>query len=154
MGFSRQEYWSGLSFPSAGDLPNPGIEPVSLVSPALAGGFFTAEPPGQKSEGDRPWKSYLQSGGSSLSGGVQGQGRSAEDDVGEFCVQSEAGLGNLKESQDSGLSLAKLPFLGLDSKNRGGVISFPHRFLPLHLHFLCPQVKIRMSSWLGCALTL
>ena len=78
----------------------------------------------------------------------------AEDDVGEFCVQSEAGLGNLKESQDSGLSLAKLPFLGLDSKNRGGVISFPHRFLPLHLHVLCPQVKIRMSSWLGCTLTL
>ena len=38
MGFSRQEYWSGLSFPSPGDLPNPGIEPVSLV---LAGGFFT-----------------------------------------------------------------------------------------------------------------
>ena len=35
MGFSRQEYWSGLPFPSPGDLPNPGIEPVSLVSPAL-----------------------------------------------------------------------------------------------------------------------
>ena len=41
MGFSRQEYWSGLTFPSPGDLPNPGIEPVSLVSPALAGRFFT-----------------------------------------------------------------------------------------------------------------
>ena len=41
MGFSKQEYWSGLSFPSPGDLPNPGIEPVSLTSPALAGGFFT-----------------------------------------------------------------------------------------------------------------
>ena len=38
MGFSRQEYWSG--FPSPGDLPDPGIEPVSLVSPAVAGGFF------------------------------------------------------------------------------------------------------------------
>ena len=38
MGFSRQEHWSGLTFPSPGDLPNPGIEPVSLV---LAGGFFT-----------------------------------------------------------------------------------------------------------------
>ena len=37
-GFSRQEYWSGLPFPSPGDLPNPGIEPVS---PALAGRFFT-----------------------------------------------------------------------------------------------------------------
>ena len=41
MGFSRQEYWSGLPFPSLGDLPNPGIEPTSLTSPALAGGFFT-----------------------------------------------------------------------------------------------------------------
>ena len=41
MGFSRQEYWSGLPFPSLGDLPNPGIKPVSLVSLALAGGFFT-----------------------------------------------------------------------------------------------------------------
>ena len=37
MGFSRQEYWSGLPFPSPGDLPNPGIKPTSLASPALAG---------------------------------------------------------------------------------------------------------------------
>ena len=41
MEFSRQEYWSGLSFPSSGDLPDPGIKPMSLTSPALAGGFFT-----------------------------------------------------------------------------------------------------------------
>ena len=41
MEFSRQEYWSGLPFPMPGDLPDPGIEPVSLVSPAPAGGFFT-----------------------------------------------------------------------------------------------------------------
>ena len=41
MGFSRQEYWSGLPCPSPGDLPNPGIEPTSLNSPALAGRFFT-----------------------------------------------------------------------------------------------------------------
>ena len=40
MGFSRQEYWSGLPFPSLADLPDPGIEPTSLMSPALAGGFF------------------------------------------------------------------------------------------------------------------
>ena len=45
MGFPRQEYWSGLPFPSPGYLPNPGIEPVP---PALAGGFFTAEPLGPK----------------------------------------------------------------------------------------------------------
>ena len=42
--FSRQEYWSGLPFPSLGDLPDPGIEPMS---PALAGGFFTSKPPGK-----------------------------------------------------------------------------------------------------------
>ena len=42
MGFFRQEYWSGLSFPPPGDLLNPGIEPESLTSPALAGGFFTS----------------------------------------------------------------------------------------------------------------
>ena len=41
MGFSKQEYWSGLPFPPPGDLPNPGIQPASLISPALAGGFFT-----------------------------------------------------------------------------------------------------------------
>ena len=43
--FSRQEYWSGLPFLTPGDLPDPGIEPMSLVSPALAGGFFTTMPP-------------------------------------------------------------------------------------------------------------
>ena len=41
MEFSRQEYWSGLPFPIPGDLLNPGIEPTSVVSPALAGEFFT-----------------------------------------------------------------------------------------------------------------
>ena len=41
VGLSRQEYWSGLQFPSPGDLPNPGIEPETLTSPALAGSFFT-----------------------------------------------------------------------------------------------------------------
>ena len=41
MGFSRQEYWSGLPLPPPGDLPNPEIKPASLTSPALAGGFFT-----------------------------------------------------------------------------------------------------------------
>ena len=47
MGFSRQEYWSGLPFPHPEDLPNPGLEPASSRSPALAGGFFTPEPPGK-----------------------------------------------------------------------------------------------------------
>ena len=44
MGFSRQGYWSGLPFPSPGDLSDPGIE---LASPALAGIFFTTEPLGK-----------------------------------------------------------------------------------------------------------
>ena len=44
MEFSRQKYWSGLQFPSPGDVPDPGIKPVS---PALAGRFFTTEPPGK-----------------------------------------------------------------------------------------------------------
>ena len=44
LGFSRQEYWTRLSCPSPEHLPYPGIEPVSLVSPALAGGFFTTRP--------------------------------------------------------------------------------------------------------------
>ena len=41
MGFPRQEYWSGLSFASPGDIPDPGIEPAFLASLALAGRFFT-----------------------------------------------------------------------------------------------------------------
>ena len=47
MGFPRQEYWNGLPFSSPRDLPDPRIEPTSLVSPALAGEFFTAESPGK-----------------------------------------------------------------------------------------------------------
>ena len=43
MGFPRQEYWSRLPFPSPRDLPEPGIEPMSLISPALAGGFLTLD---------------------------------------------------------------------------------------------------------------
>ena len=45
--FSRQEYWNGFLSPSPGDLPGPGIEPQSPASPALAGKFFTAKPPGK-----------------------------------------------------------------------------------------------------------
>ena len=44
MRFFKHEYWNALPFPSPGDLPHPGIEPTS---PILAGGFFTAEPPGK-----------------------------------------------------------------------------------------------------------
>ena len=44
-GVSKQEYWSGLPRPPPGNLPDPGIEPESLTSPALAGGFFTTSAP-------------------------------------------------------------------------------------------------------------
>ena len=50
MGFPKQEYWSGLPLPLPGDLPNLGIEPTSLGSPALAGGFFTTVPLGKPKE--------------------------------------------------------------------------------------------------------
>ena len=50
MRFSRQEYWSGLPFPSPGDLPDPGIRPVS---PALKGSFFTTESP------EEPWMTCI-----------------------------------------------------------------------------------------------
>ena len=47
MGFSRQEYWSGLPCLPPGDLPNPGLEPMSHMSPALVGGFFTTSATGK-----------------------------------------------------------------------------------------------------------
>ena len=50
MKFTRQEYWSRLPFPTPGDLPDPGIEPMSPASPALAGGFFTTTPLGDISQ--------------------------------------------------------------------------------------------------------
>ena len=43
--FSRQEYWTGLPFPTPGDLPDPGTEPASLAPPALAGRFFSTVRP-------------------------------------------------------------------------------------------------------------
>ena len=61
MEFFRQEYWSGLPFPSPEDLPDPGIKPVSLVSAALASRFLTTEPPG------KPKATILQCGISILS---------------------------------------------------------------------------------------
>ena len=54
MGFPRQDYWSGLPFPTPGDLPNPRTEPLSLVSPALAGEFLTTAPSG------KPTKTHTQ----------------------------------------------------------------------------------------------
>ena len=51
--FSKQEYWSGLPFPTSGHLPNPWIKLVSLASHALAGKFFTTVPPGKPNQGSR-----------------------------------------------------------------------------------------------------
>ena len=50
-----QEFWSGLPFPSPGDLPDPGIETASLAAPVLAGGFLTTEPWG-KPQGEGKWR--------------------------------------------------------------------------------------------------
>ena len=63
MGFSRQEYWSGLPFPTPGDLPNLGMEPEFLASPALAGRFFTISaawgaPKKAKGTADRVFKVF------------------------------------------------------------------------------------------------
>ena len=55
MEFSRQEYWSRLPFPTPGDLPNPGIEPMTPMSSALAGGFFTTASPGKPSLNIKRW---------------------------------------------------------------------------------------------------
>ena len=52
MGFSRQEYWSGLTYPSPGDLPNPGIEPRS---PALQADSLPTESPGKESRAPKNW---------------------------------------------------------------------------------------------------
>ena len=90
MGFSRQEYWSVLPFSSPGDLPGPGIK---LVSPALAGRFFTTEPPGKPPHGQANiqisgchavWPGLGQMGqevwwAEGLLGGRQSQGSSPEE---------------------------------------------------------------------------
>ena len=54
MGFSRQEYWSGLPCLPPGDLPDPGVKPVSLASTAFAGGFFTTS-----ATWEAPWSGYF-----------------------------------------------------------------------------------------------
>ena len=101
MGFSRQEYWSGLPCPPPGDLPNPGIKPTSLMSPALAGRFFTPyttwEDPILPAE-----YSYLGSPGSSAVkesacnerdlGSIPGSGRSAGEGIGYTLQYSLASL--------------------------------------------------------------
>ena len=60
MEFSRAEYLSGLPSPSPGDLHNPGIEPASLLSPALAGGFFTTSATWEAHIKLEKWQTHLQ----------------------------------------------------------------------------------------------
>ena len=80
MKFSRQEYWNRLPFPTPGDLSNPGIKPMSSVFSALAGGFFTTEPPRSILSGTVgtwngawPQGSFLQSPGSAGQSGLMGR---------------------------------------------------------------------------------
>ena len=58
MGFSRQEYWRGSQFPPPRDLPDPRIEPVSLMSPAFAGGFFTTSAPWEVQSNTNAYQKY------------------------------------------------------------------------------------------------
>ena len=59
MGFSRQEHWSGLPCPPPGDLPDPGIEPTSLMSPLLTGEFFTTSAPRRHSLTLQTWCFFI-----------------------------------------------------------------------------------------------
>ena len=59
VGLSRQEYWSGLPFPPPEDLPDPGTEGASLLSPVLAGRFFTTELPGKADGGTSTEKAAI-----------------------------------------------------------------------------------------------
>ena len=62
MGFSRQEYWSGLPCPSPGNLPHPGIKLGSLRSPALTGGFFTTNATWEAHEKEHEWSTVRKDG--------------------------------------------------------------------------------------------
>ena len=59
MGFSRHECWNGLPCPSPGGLPHPGIEPTSLASPVLAGGFLTTRATGEYKVFKRHWANWI-----------------------------------------------------------------------------------------------
>ena len=67
--FPRQKYWRGWSFPSPGDLPDWGIKPMSLVSPALARGFFTSQPLGKPLLPCRWWQWKADVPGADAAGG-------------------------------------------------------------------------------------
>ena len=93
MGFSRQEYWSGLPCPPPGDPPNPETEPVPLKSPALASGFFTTSAPWEALHEPYPVACIR------MSGGGAGHRRCfrVPDDANKY-----AGLGNTAARQGKG----------------------------------------------------
>ena len=64
MGFSRQEYWNRLLRPPPGDLPDPGIKPVSLMSPTLADRFFTISATWEAPQTATSWTNILKSNNS------------------------------------------------------------------------------------------
>ena len=92
MGFSSQEYWSGLPFPPPRDLPDPGIEPVSLMSPALAGRFFTTAPPGKPQVYIKQLTNRIQCENREESQGKLGVKSSSSGGLGEE-IQGQAFLG-------------------------------------------------------------
>ena len=81
MGFSRQEYWSGLPFPPLGDLPSLGIKLTSPAFPALADGCFTTEPPGKSQASIKPLLSL--SGGQIWRAAVHGVANIRHDSAAE-----------------------------------------------------------------------
>ena len=73
MGLSRQEYWSGLPCSPPGDLPHPGIEPTLLMSPALAGRFFTTSTTWEAPKDfESTLKIYFEAAAYASGGGEQG----------------------------------------------------------------------------------
>ena len=110
MEFSRPEYWSGYPFPSPGDLPDPGIKPESLMSPALAGGFFTTCSTWGFPDSSVGKESTCSAGDPSL---IPGSGWSAGEGIGYPLQYSWASLvAQLKESVCNAGELGSILGLG------------------------------------------
>ena len=85
MGFSRQEYWSELPCPSPRDLPNPGIEPTSLMSLALVGGFFTTSATWEHAKKLISWTPWW-TNGAHPAGNCGGQCRGSKSREESWCI--------------------------------------------------------------------
>ena len=86
MRFSRQEHWSGLPFPSPGDLPDPGMEPEFPASPALAGRFFTIKPLGKPHIYIYNWKREINKDTMSMKHHIIQTSPTIQFGVQNFCV--------------------------------------------------------------------